>query len=156
MCEPPSLDVYVFLRNFAFFFLFLSVGSFFLFLVSVINPADICFVTVLECLVMSSIVYGLIRNNGRVGAAFLRRTQTRQSCLPGFLLKPAAFISRMSEWNHLRSARVYCQLQGLSLHCRLSVSVWSVESVEDLAIFCLLPKEKKNQHKGRPSCDRSQ
>lgn len=98
MCEPPSLDVYVFLRNFAFFFLFLSVGSFFLFLVSVINPADTCFVTVLECLVMSSIVYGLIRNNGRVGAAFLRRTQTRQSCLPGFLLKPAAFISRMSEW----------------------------------------------------------
>lgn len=76
------------LKKSCIFFLFLSVGSFFLFLVSVINPADTCFVTVLECFVMSSIVYGLIRNNGRVGNsavadAFLRRTQTRQSCFPG-------------------------------------------------------------------------
>lgn len=92
MCLPPSLDVYVFLRNLAFF---LSVGSFFLFLVSVINPAETFFI-VLEYFVMSSIVYGLIRNNGRVGNSavadgFLRRTQTRQSCFCGLHTQASGF-----------------------------------------------------------------
>lgn len=148
----------MFLRNLAFFF-FLSFGSFFL--VSVINPADTCFVTVLECFVMSSIVYGLIRNSGRVGdsavaVTFGRITQTRQSCFPGLPTQAGCFhLTHVGVESPQVCTHVLSASRPVSTLLAKCLSRVCEERREPCNFFfvCFL---KKNQHKGKSSCDRSQ